>query len=376
MSQSRDSVDSNSNANSNPNPRNRSRDRSQDRNQGRRGRNGGNGNGNANGGNSGNANGGNSGNANGNGKRGGGRNRKAVASSDTESESVSDDNRARRGRRANDENTTEKIRRVNMCAQIANGMVRKSMLNAEIHPKVDADARIPRARILNNLLSAYDLPKSLSPSTRNPHAAVVHYPAVNPASLAKLSPNDPALAAFATCPNAHLHTTHPCTNCNVHGIQSADASNDAKRSILFEYLHVGALHSSLLSLGHAAAASPHAHHGNFGAGLLAAGANVGGGGGGNIAGGGGGGGTGGGNAGNAGTGYVIMGQGLQGAGMGVAVHSGVQGAVPNRLNNNNIGLAKPSIHTHNHTPHHSHHTHNHNNGTGQGRLLAPANPRI
>lgn len=31
-----------------------------------------------------------------------------------------------------------------MCAQVANGIIRSSMLNAEVHPKLDAQGKFPR----------------------------------------------------------------------------------------------------------------------------------------------------------------------------------------------------------------------------------------
>lgn len=36
------------------------------------------------------------------------------------------------------------ILRVNMCAQVANGIISPSMLNAEVHPKLDAKGQYPK----------------------------------------------------------------------------------------------------------------------------------------------------------------------------------------------------------------------------------------
>lgn len=36
------------------------------------------------------------------------------------------------------------VARVNMCAQVANGIISPSMLNAEVHPKLDAKGQYPK----------------------------------------------------------------------------------------------------------------------------------------------------------------------------------------------------------------------------------------
>ncbi|TGO20758.1 hypothetical protein BPAE_0268g00120 [Botrytis paeoniae] len=319
--------------------RNRSRSRSQER-----GRRVGNNNNNDNG------NGAANGNAIGSGRRGNGGNRQAVMSSDSSSDSSNLPTRKSRS------GLDEEIRRVNMCAQVANGIIRSSMLNAEIHPKLDAKGKYPKdfqrplkvreflamdTKTLDALLTTYDLPVK----TRH------------------RSTDKAALAIFvAHLQNTSNHRTRnaPC-DCRicapVHEEQKV-----AKREVLFEHLCVGALHGgsgvgNLMAQAHGQGqgqAQAQAQLTRAGGALTA----------GNVGGGGrhGGGGNQGANA----AGYLILPQ----PGHAVQVQN-VQGAVTNRLNNNNIGLAQPSQHV-GHSHHHSQHLSGGNgNGSGNGGLLRP-----
>ncbi|KAA8573276.1 hypothetical protein EYC84_003767 [Monilinia fructicola] len=122
--------------------------------------------------------------------------------------------------RSKSQKVRDRICRINVCVQLANGMVKPSMLNADVHPKVDANGEFPRifntpkrvrefmnmdAHTLDQFLSAYKLPKT-DDAKRNPHAAVVHRAVIEPADLAGLSSSDPRLANFSVCPNAHTTT--------------------------------------------------------------------------------------------------------------------------------------------------------------------------
>ncbi|KAF7957310.1 hypothetical protein EAE96_002896 [Botrytis aclada] len=330
--------------------RNRSRSRSQGR--GRRGGNKNNNNGNraANG------------YAVGSGRRGNVGNRQAVMSSDSGSDSS--DRPAQKSKTGLDED----IRRVNMCAQVANGIIKLSMLNAEIHPKLDAKGRYPKD--FQRPLKVKDF---LAMDTKTLDALLITY------DLSKVTRHrsDPAaLSVFMahlaqTQNNPNNGTQNPPCDCKicapVHEEQKL-----AKREALLEHLCVGALHGesgagNLLAYAHGQGHGHGQGQAQAQAQLTRAGGAV-------IAGnaGGGGGRGGGGNQGpnananaNA-AGYLILPQ----PGHAIQVQN-VQGAVPNRLNNNNIGLAQPSVHAA-----HSHHASQHHQsqhlggggvGNGQGR---------
>ncbi|TGO34366.1 hypothetical protein BHYA_0200g00110 [Botrytis hyacinthi] len=333
--------------NSNPNlsvqanagtSRNRSRSRSQSRGQGR-GRRGGNHN---------NGNGAANGNAIGSGRKGNGGARQAIISSDSSSDSS--DSPTQKGKTA----LLEEIRRVNMCAQVANGIIRSSMLNAEVHPKLDAKGKFPRnfegplkvrdflvmdIKTLDALLTTYDLPVG------------THHSSTGTKTLA-------IFVAHLQSTSNHRTRNLPC-DCriceSVHEEQMTE-----KREVLFEYLCVGALHGgsgagNLLSHGHAQGqAQAQAQLTRAGGTLVAANSGGGdcrGGGGNKCANA---------NANANAASYLSLPQ----PGHAIQVQN-VQGAVPNRLNNNNIGLAQPSQHAG-----HSHHQSQHSsggNGNEQGR---------
>ncbi|KAF7916354.1 uncharacterized protein EAE98_010654 [Botrytis deweyae] len=327
--------------------RNRSRSRSQSRGHGR-GRRGGNNN---------NGNGAANGNAVGSGRKGNGGTRQAIMSSDSSSDSS--DSPTQKSKTA----LLEEIRRVNMCAQVANGIIRPSMLNAEVHPKLDAKGKHPKyfqrplkvkdflamdTKTLDALLTTYDLPVGTSHS----------------------SADTTMLAIFVS----HLQKTKshgtrnsPC-DCRV-CTPIREEQKEEKRKVLFEYLCVGALHGGS-SAGNLLAQAPVQGHGQApnqaraqaqsaraGGALLAANAGGGsrhGGGGGNHAA------NANANANVNAAGYLIVPQ----PGHAIQVQN-VQGAVPNRLNNNNIGLAQPSQHAG-----HSHHQSQHlSGGNGNGGIL-------
>ncbi|QSZ35720.1 hypothetical protein DSL72_006842 [Monilinia vaccinii-corymbosi] len=341
------------NANANTNVRNQSRSRSRERNQRAQGR--------------------GRGNANRNANRN--KQRSDARSADNITDRDSDSGTDARSE-SEIERTRRRICRINVCAQLANGIVQPSMLNAEIHPKVGMDGNYPRAfnipkkvrefmdmdaHTLDKILSAYRLPH-FDNRKRSPHVAIRRHAMIDPVDLAGLSLNDPRLAAFTHCPNAHHHRIYPCKNCDVHGRQADEATNDVKREILFEKLSVGAVWLNLWGENGGA--------GQQGGALVAGGY-------GNASGNGNGSrnGNGNGNGGNgtaAGGGSVVVGgaatggrrplilnQGAQGV-HGVQIQgTGAHGVIPNRLNNNNIGLAHPG-----------HHNDNGNgNGSGGSRLL-------
>ncbi|THV52227.1 hypothetical protein BGAL_0085g00170 [Botrytis galanthina] len=323
--------------NSNPNlsiqanagtSRNRSRSRSQSRGQGR-GRRGGNNN---------SGNGAANGNAIGSGRNGNRGIRQAILSSDSSSDSS--DPPTQKSKTA----LLEKIRRVNMCAQVANGIIRSSMLNAEVHPKLDAQGKFPRnfqgplkvrdflamdIKTLDALLTTYDLPVETHHS----------------------STGTKTLAIFV----AHLqsNSNHGNRNllCDCRICESIrEEQKTEKREVLFEYLCVGALHGesgagNLLAQAHGQAqgqgqaqaqvqlsragtliaANSGSGSGRGGGGSQCANANA--------------------NANANAADYLSLPQ----PGHAIQVQN-VQGAVPNRLNNNNIGLAQPNQHAG-----HSHH---------------------
>ncbi|ATZ48656.1 hypothetical protein BCIN_03g08460 [Botrytis cinerea B05.10] len=355
MSNSRNPTSNLSNQANAGTVRNRSRSPSQGRGQGR-GRRGGNNN-------NGNGNGAANGNAVGSGRRGDGGNRQAVMSSD----SSSDSSDPPRHKSIIDFN--EEIRRVNMCAQVANGIISPSMLNAEVHPKLDTKGQYPKG--FQRPLKVRDF---MAMDTKNLDALLITY------DLSRVTHHSSDLAALSIFrahnernQNTTNHgTRNPPCDCTVCALVHED-QREARREILFEYLCVGALHSGsgvanllALGLGHAQGQS----HGQAQAqqaqvqltragGVLMAG---------NPRGGGrhGGGGNQGANA-NANAnaaGYLILPQ----PGHAMQVQN-VQGAVPNRLNNNNIGLAQPSQHSA-----HSHHQSQQHlggggSGNGQGGVL-------
>ncbi|RAL59655.1 hypothetical protein DID88_000288 [Monilinia fructigena] len=214
----------------------------------------------------------------------------------------------------------------------------------------DSDSGVDiRTHTLDQFLSAYGLSKT-DDAKNNPRAAIVRRVVIEPTDLEGLSSNDPRLANFSTCPNSHHHKIYTCQNCDVHGCQADEASNDAKRGILFENLSVGAVWLSLWG-GHGNGNGNVVQHG----GVLVVGGNTnqgtrgvvprGGGvlnsaGGTNRAAA-----TGASNleagAGTGGGGRLILTQGIQRA---QDQGSGANGVIPNRLNNNNIGLARPANH--------------------------------
>ncbi|KAF7885314.1 uncharacterized protein EAF01_011379 [Botrytis porri] len=290
--------------------RNRSRSRSQGR--GRRGGNNNNGNGAANG------------NAIGSGRRGNGGNRQAVISSDSSSDS---DHLPTQKSKID---LLEEIRRVNVCAQVANGIVRASMLNAEVHPKLDAKGRYPKdfqhplkirdflamdTKTLDALITTYDLPVGTHHRSNDAAALAIF--------LAHLAHNQNSPKRGTKNPPCDCRTCAP-----FHEEQKV-----AKREVLFEYLCVGAMYGgsgvgNLLAHGQA--------HGQAQAQLTRAGSALIAG---NAGGGGGRGGSGNQGANSNGAGHLVLPQ----SGHAIQVQN-VQGAVPNRLNNNNIGLPRPSQH--------------------------------
>ncbi|TEY81161.1 hypothetical protein BOTCAL_0034g00250 [Botryotinia calthae] len=333
--------------------RNRSRSPSQGGGQGR-GRRGGN-----------NSNGNGAANVNvvGNGRKGNGGNKQAVMSSDSSSDSSDPPTRKSKT------DLNEEIRRVNMCAQVANGIISPSMLDAEVHPKLDGKGQYSKG--FQRPLKVRDF---MAMDTKTLDALLITY------DVSRVTHHSSDLAALSifrahnernqNAPN-HGARNPPC-DCTICALVHEE-QREARREILFEYLCVGALHGgsgvgSLLSLvlGHAqgqghgqaqAQAQAQVQLTQAGGALIA----------GNPGGGGrrGGGGNHGANANsnaNA-AGYLILPQ----PGHAMQVQN-VQGAVPNRLNNNNIGLAQPSQHAA-----HSHHLSQHLGGggnvNGQGGLL-------
>ncbi|TGO64798.1 hypothetical protein BOTNAR_0084g00300 [Botryotinia narcissicola] len=323
--------------------RNRSRSRSQSRGQGRgrRGRSNNNSNGAANG------------NAIGSGRKGNGGTRQTIISSDSSSESS--DTPTQKGKTA----LLEEIRRVNMCAQVANRIIRSSMLNAEVHPKLDAKGRFP-----NNFQRPLKVRDFLAMDIKTLDALLITYDL--PVGTRHSSTCTGALATFV----AHLQSTsnHGTRNlpCDCRICESVhEEQKMEKREVLFEYLCVGSLHGgsgagTLLAQAHGQAqgqaqaqAQAQGQVARAGGALVVANAGDGGGrgGGGNQCA----------NANANAAGYLNLPQ----PGHAIQVQN-VQGAVPNRLNNNNIGLAKPSQHAS-----HSHHQSQHmscGNGNERGRL--------
>ncbi|KAF5875718.1 uncharacterized protein Bfra_011481 [Botrytis fragariae] len=303
------------------------------------------------------------GSALGSGRRGNGGNGQAAMITDSSSDS---DNQPTQKSKPG---LLEEIRRVNMCAQVANGIIRASMLNAEVHPKLDAKGRYPKyfqcplkvrdflamdTKTLDTLLTTYDLP------------VATRHRSTDPAALAIF------MAHLAHNQNTPKYGTRnlPC-DCRICAPVHEDQKT-AKREVLFEHLCVGALHGgsavgNLSAHGHSQGngqgqgQAQVQYHSTRGGGALIAG-NAG------VGGGRGGGGNQGANA-NANAnvaGYLILPQ----PGHAIQVQN-VQGAVPNRLNNNNIGLPQPSPHG-SHLHHASQHLSGGNgNGSGNGGLLRP-----
>ncbi|KAF7867068.1 uncharacterized protein EAF02_009854 [Botrytis sinoallii] len=314
--------------------RNRSRSRSQSRGQGR-GRRGGNNN---------NGNGAGNGNAIGSGRKGNGGTRQAIMSSDSSSDSS--DAPTQKSKTA----LLEEIRRVNMCTQVANGIIRPSMLNAEVHPKLDA-----KGKYLKDFQHPLKIKDFLAMDTKTLDALLTSYDV--PVGTSHSSTDTTMLAIFVS----HLQKTKshgtrnsPC-DCRVCA-SIREEQKEEKRRVLLN-ISVWVLCTAPVQ-GHGQApnqAQAQAQSARAGGALIAANA-----GGGSRHGGGGGNQAANANANANAAGYLILPQ----PGHAIQVQN-VQGAVPNRLNNNNIGLAQPSQHAG-----HSHHQSQHlSGGNGNGGIL-------
>ncbi|KAB8290010.1 hypothetical protein EYC80_010336 [Monilinia laxa] len=231
--------------------------------------------------------------------------------------------------RSKSQKIRDRICRINVCAQLANSMVKPTMLNADVHPKVDANGKFPRifntpkrvrefmnmdAHTLDQFLSAYELPKT-DDAKRNPRAAVVRRAVIEPADLAGLSSSDPRLAKPICwgCMAKFMGWILEWEwngNGNGNMVQQGGAlvvdvnKNQGTRSVVGR--GGGIIHGAGDSNGVTATGSS----------TFAAGAGTGG-------------------------SRLILTQGIQGA---QNQSSGANGVIPNRLNNNNIGLAQPANH--------------------------------